>query len=170
MERETLIINLYKIATLKITQRLSGREKKKRQMERNQRGMWHSLHSWPHCTQVSHTCRCKVTCWLTAFLCWRKELKKKKEAACTPDSFSASSLEFPSRGFPSSPQFHLEFWGLMKSSAEGSITDWGVIHFTSEAPKSYFRGVFECIFLTCEAFCKINMGISQFDKSTWNIT
>lgn len=33
--RETLIINLYKIATLKITQRLSGREKKKANGEKS---------------------------------------------------------------------------------------------------------------------------------------
>lgn len=78
--------------------------------------MWHSLYSWSHCIQVLHAA-CKVTCWLTAFLCWRKELKKKKKKKrqhVPQVPFSASSLKFPSRGFPSSPQFHLEFSGLIE--------------------------------------------------------
>lgn len=98
----------------------------------------------------------------------KKNLKRRQRMPQVPSS--SSSLKSPWRGFPSSLNFTLNSQVWLKSFTEGSITDWGMIHFTSQAPKSYLWGVFECIYLACEAFCKINMGIFQFDKSTWNIT
>lgn len=68
----------------------------------------------------THTA-CKVMHRVTAFLHWRKKNEKKKrqqipwnEKKKRQVPFSASSLKFPSRGFPSSPQFHLEFSGLIE--------------------------------------------------------
>lgn len=55
---------------------------------------------------------CKVLQWLTTVLCSQKEREKKAHIPQAP--FSASSLKFPSQGFPSSPQFHLEFSGLIE--------------------------------------------------------
>lgn len=54
--------------------------------------------------------------WQASYAQERKKKKKKleKEAANTPVPFSASPLKSPCRGFPSSPQFHLEFSGLIE--------------------------------------------------------
>lgn len=68
-----------------------------------------SLH--PGITRI-HTAR-KVTRWLTAFLRSR-EKKGKKMQQIPRVPFSASPLKSPCRGFPSSPQFHLEFSGLIE--------------------------------------------------------
>lgn len=110
----------------------------------------------------------KVAQWLTVFL----HAQEKNWKRCS--KYSRFSLNYflksPCRVSHPPLNFPLNSQVWLKSFTEGSITDWGMIHFTSEAPKSYLWGISECIYLTCEAFCKINMGIFQFDKSTWNIT
>lgn len=168
------IINLYKIATLKITWKSSGKKKMtsgKKSKARMTAPLGAPLRLCP-CTQVLHTYRAvrSHSDWQPSYAQERKK-KPEKRGSKYPRFLSQLVHSNPPVGVSHPPlNFTLNSQVWLKSFTEGSITDWGMIHFTSEAPKSYLWGVFECIYLTCEAFCKINMGIFQFDKSTWNIT
>lgn len=109
MERETLIINLYKIATLKITWRLSEQltngKKSKLRVTLPLQLVWQDLGIT--CTQ---RVRSHVD-WQPSYA-QEKNWKRRQQIPQLP--FSASSLKSPCRGFPSSPQLHLEFSGLIE--------------------------------------------------------
>lgn len=66
------------------------------------------------CTQVLHTYRAvrSHSDWQPSYAQGKKKTKKRQPIPPVP--FSASPLKSPCRGFPSSPQFHLEFSGLIE--------------------------------------------------------
>lgn len=67
---------------------------------------------YPGITHIQHVRSC-IDCQ-PSYAEEKKWKKKKKRQQIPQVPFSASSLKFPSRGFPSSPQFHLEFSGLIE--------------------------------------------------------
>lgn len=166
MERETLIMNLCKIATLKIARRLSERKTNGKKSKVHLTFLLQLVSLYLGITHIQHV-RSRIE-WQPSYT---EGKKMKKKGSKYPRFLSQLVHSNSPLGVSHPPlNFTLNSQVWLKSFTEGSITDWGMIHFTSEAPKSYLWGVFECIYLTCEAFCKINMGIFQFDKSTWNIT
>lgn len=83
-------------------------------MERNQRCMCRGsplqlVSLYPGITHIQHVR--SHSDWQSSCA---QEKKWRKDSASTPGFRSAALLKSPCRGFPSSPQFHLEFSGLIE--------------------------------------------------------